>query len=151
MNIATPFARKPNFPHEPPIFPIHAFIETHQNALQHATHLLGGSDGASLINNITDALSREWVPSRRTIGLLGQLKDILFLEHVDDPDRIESGCFAAISPADPVVEDICLLADGLAEALRTASIAPAQGGCETDTNGAQRSSHYASAQKLGGL
>jgi len=151
MNIVTPFALKPNSLHEPPIFPIHAFIETHQGALQNAAYLLSGSAGASLVNNITDTLSREWVPSRRTIGLLSDLKNILFLEHVDDPDRIESGCFAAIDPTDPVVEEICLLADGLAEALRTVSNASAQGGCATVTKGAERSPYYAGAQELGDL
>ena len=44
---------------------------------------------------------------------LDDLLDLLMLEHVHDPDRIEAGRFALIDPASPVVEEICLLADGL--------------------------------------
>ena len=117
MNIATPLALKPALLHERANFPIHEFIEAHQCALHHAAHLLGGKEGVGLVDMVADALSREMSLSRRTIGLLRQLKSLLFLEHVDDIERAECGHFAAIDPADPVVEDICLLADGLQQVL----------------------------------
>lgn len=151
MNIATPLALEPTSPHQRAILPIHGLIETHQNALRHAAWLLGGSDGANLVDKISDALSRELVPSLRTIGLLIRLKDILFLEHVDDPNRPESGYFAAIDPADPVVEEICMLADSLAMAFRAPPKASAHGGCATDANGALRSHYSAGAQAMGNL
>lgn len=124
MNIATPMALKPALPHERANFPIHDFIEAHQCALHHAAHLLGGKEGAGLVDMVADALSRELLLSRRTIGLLRQLKSLLFLEHVDDIERAEFGHFAAIDPADPVVEDICLLADGLQRVLSESNDRP---------------------------
>ena len=45
------------------------------------------------------------------------LVDLLMLKNVHEPHRIEAACFAALDPAEPVVEEICILADGLADAL----------------------------------
>jgi hypothetical protein len=42
-----------------------------------------------------------------------KLHDLLTLQHVADLDREECGYFAEIDPADPAVEEICLLSDGL--------------------------------------
>jgi len=42
-----------------------------------------------------------------------ELHDLLTLQNVGDPEREECGYFADIDPADSVVEDICLLSDGL--------------------------------------
>lgn len=90
--------------------------------------------------------------SRRTTGLLSQLKDILFLEHVDNPERVESGFFAAINPADPVVEDICLLADGLAQSPRPPpAVTSTLAGSAVDANGTQGPHCRASAQEMGEL
>lgn len=60
-----------------------------------------------------DALSHDRDLRRRTIERLHELEDLLALEHVGDPDRAEAGYFAAIDILDPVVEEICLLTDGL--------------------------------------
>ncbi|WP_162617621.1 hypothetical protein [Yoonia maritima] len=151
MNIATPLALKPTLPHQQAVFPIHGFIELNRDALHHAARLLGGCDGAHTVDQISDALSRELAPSRRTSDLLKQLRDILFLEHVDDPDRVESGFFAAIDPANPVVEDICLLADGLAQALRNSPTVSGLAGRAIDGNGTQGPHYCAGVQKLGDL
>lgn len=151
MNIATPLAFKPTSPRHQATFPIHRFIEEHQDALHHAAHLLGGKAGADIVHKISGALSRELAPSRRTAGLLKQLRDILFLERVDDPDRVESGFFAAIDPADPVVEDICLLADGLAQALRNSPTVSGLAGRAIDGNGTQGPHYCAGVQKMGDL
>lgn len=50
---------------------------------------------------------------------LDMLEDLLALRHVDDPERIEAERFAMIDPESPVVEEICLLLDGLREARRS--------------------------------
>lgn len=132
MNIAAPLGFKPNSSKERVESPVHRFFERHQNALYHAAHLLGGSDGANLVSKAAEALRRELALSRRTVGLLNQVKDILFLENVGDPDRPESGFFAEIDPADPVVEEICLLAEGLDEVLRASFGACANNGRAAD-------------------
>jgi len=151
MNIATPLALKSTLPHQQAVFPIHGFMDLNRDALRQAARLLSGCDGAHTVDQIFDALSRELAPSRRTAGLLKQLRDILFLEHVDDPDRVESWFFAAIDPADPVVEDICLLADGLAQALRNSPAVSGLPGCAIDANGTQGPHYSADAQKMGDL
>ncbi len=97
--------------------PIRRFIEHYSDALRHAGRLLGGHEMANVVDEIADALDRENVLSRRTMSLLQDLEELLFLENVSDPHRAEAGYFAAIDPFDPVVEEICLLADGLRAAL----------------------------------
>ena len=100
---------------EPP--PLHAFIEAHADALHDAALLLGGPDAARSVDEVVDHLGHEVRPCRRCRALLGELLDLLALEHVHDPDREEAARFAMIDPADPVVERICWLTDGLRETL----------------------------------
>ena len=56
-------------------------------------------------------------PCRHCGAVLGELIDLLALEHVHDPDREEAARFAMIDPADPVVEQNRWLTDRLREAL----------------------------------
>ena len=54
---------------------------------------------------------------RRLRRDLDSLLDLLMLQNVHDETRIEVALFAAIDPASPIVEDLCLLADGLRGAI----------------------------------
>ena len=117
MNIATPWALKSSQLQDASKQPIHQFFQEHRQALRQAVRLLGGADAAVLVDELTDALTREPVASPRTMALLQELDDLLSLENVDDPDRVECGHFAEIDPSDPIVEEICLLTDGLHNAL----------------------------------
>jgi hypothetical protein len=101
--------------------PIHRFIEDHRDALLNSAGLLGGRAGVNLVEEIIDALSRDNDLSRRTIRLLHDLEDLLALENVGDPDRAETGYFSAIDILDPVVDEICLLTDGLRAAVAALS------------------------------
>lgn len=96
---------------------LRAYVGEHHDALLNAAALLGGPPGARLAQTVSDGLRDVGAPSRRTMEALDDLLDLLMLEHVHDPDRIEAGRFAAIDPASPVVEEICLLADGLSAAV----------------------------------
>jgi len=97
--------------------PLVRFIASRRTALRDAAKLLAGARGSHLVDDIADSLSYGAVPSRATRSKLRDLLGILTLEHVHDDTRAEAACFAAIDPCDPVVEEICLLADGLEEAL----------------------------------
>ena len=97
--------------------PIHAFVETNHRALRHAARLLGGCESMRLVDEIHAALQSEATIPDRTALSLAALHDLLRLEHVGEPDRPEAGFFAMIDPHDPVVEDLCLLTDGLTAAL----------------------------------
>jgi hypothetical protein len=100
---------------------------------------------------ISDALCEEMVLSRRTVGLLSALMDILSLKRVDDPGQAQSGYFAAIDPAVPVIDEICLLADSFAEALDICSETSPLGKCATNVNSIHGSHCHAGAQEMGDL
>ncbi len=90
------------------------YMGAHRDALWHAARLLGGYEAARNVGHIAEALERQVPISRRTKRRLEDLLDLLRLENVGDPDRVEMGHFAVIDPSDPVVAEICLLTDGLA-------------------------------------
>ncbi|WP_074221780.1 hypothetical protein [Rhodovulum sp. ES.010] len=96
---------------------VRAFIAAHADALLNASHLLGGTPARrryeALIGEIRDGTKL----TRRMRQGLVDLHALLTLQHVGDPDRIETACFAEIDPADPVVEDICCLAASLHDLL----------------------------------
>lgn len=100
--------------------PVHAFFDRNQNGLRHAARLLGGDVSMRLVDNIHEALQSDARIARRTRISLEQLLNLLRLENVGDPDRPEMGFFAVIDPSDPIVEEICLLTEGLTAALAEA-------------------------------
>ncbi|WP_282025323.1 hypothetical protein [Limimaricola cinnabarinus] len=96
---------------------LRAFVQGHREALLCAVELPDSPPGLRLAMEAVDGFAAADIPSRRTMRLLDDLLGLLMLEHVHDPDQIEAASFAAIDLARPVVEEICLLADGLNEAL----------------------------------
>lgn len=104
---------------------IHRFVELHDEALQNASLLLGGARGLRAAQSIIDDVRSQPRLTRRAIRELRQMHGLLSLEHVHDPDRAEAGYFAVLDPAACYVEDICLLADGLAQALEETVVEPA--------------------------
>jgi hypothetical protein len=97
-----------------------AYVEEHREALQHAAELLAGRRGAALAARIAEDLSDAPSLSRRCRRDLEDLLDILALENVDDPESEEAARFAALDPASSVVEEICLLTEGLRDILEQA-------------------------------
>lgn len=100
----------------PALHDLRAFAAEHADGLGCAAALLGAAPGVRIALAALDGLCEPGHPGARTMRALDDLVDLLMLEHVQDPGRIESICFAALDPAEPVVEEICLLADGLAGA-----------------------------------
>ena len=101
--------------------PVVSFVECHLDGLGHAAALLGGRAGAELVRDIPERLSRPGERSRGTERQLDRLEALLSLEHVHCEDTFEEGAFASIDPASPVVEEVCLLVDGLRDARRRAA------------------------------
>ena len=97
--------------------PLRAFVEEHRQALIAAGSLLGGPGGARTAQAVVEGLGPTPASPRRLRLDLGSLLDLLTLENVHDETRIEAALFAAIDPASPIVEDLCLLADGLRDAI----------------------------------
>ncbi|MCF7777418.1 hypothetical protein GLP59_07110 [Sulfitobacter sp. M220] len=96
--------------------PVRDYLCAHRDALSHAADLLGGNEAAKSVDWLADALAQQTPASRRADRLLDDLLDLLSLKNVGDPDRPESGYFSLICPADPAVEEIFLLTDGLSQA-----------------------------------
>jgi hypothetical protein len=87
------------------------------DALVAAAEWLGGTRGAGRALDALDSLSDAHLAPRQVLALFEELLDLLMLEHVHDPHREEASFFAALNPWDARVEDVCLLADGLTDAL----------------------------------
>ena len=101
----------------PALMNLHQFIDANFGALQNAAELLAGRRGKKVVTTILEGLQNASAVDRRTWTALRDLLGILTLEHVHDETRVEAMLFAQIDLADPVVEDICLLSDGLRDVL----------------------------------
>ena len=101
----------------PALRDLRSFAAEQADGLSGAAALLGAAPGVRTALAALDGLSEPGHPTARTMRALDDLLDLLMLEHVHEPHRIEAACFAALDPGEPVVEEICLLADGLADAL----------------------------------
>ena len=101
---------------------LRSFWETHNEALGHAATLIAGQRGARLVGEIREALAQPGPPTRRLCRHLLELRDLLFLEHLQDEALEETTLFDRLSPNDPIVPEICLLADGLKAVLRDADL-----------------------------
>ena len=109
--------------------PILEFVSAHYEGLWHSARLLGGYEAARLVDRCQDLLVADGVPTSRTRLMLSQILAILSLDAVGDPESPYAGYFAKISPCDPVVEEICLLTDGLRDLLEdTEQYFPRQAG-----------------------
>ncbi|WP_306752391.1 hypothetical protein [Paracoccus actinidiae] len=103
---------------------LHQFILDHIDALQNASDLLGGRTSLRRTQRlISDIAGHPEITSRleREIGWLHQL---LTLQHVDDFDLDHEEYVAMLAPDAPYVDEICLLADGLEDAMIAAGLEP---------------------------
>ena len=96
--------------------PLRAFVAEHAPGLAYAS-MLGGQPGVALARSVADALTGAPVSARVLRQRVDRLHGLLTLRHVHDEERPEAGYFAQIDPGDPCVEEVCLLADGLHDAL----------------------------------
>ncbi len=96
---------------------LHIFAHDNMEGLQNAALLLGGRPWLTRTQRLMEDLRSSAVISRRAQREAIALHALLSLEHVHDEDRLEAGYFADLDPEQPYVEEICLLADGLADAI----------------------------------
>ncbi|WP_340249405.1 hypothetical protein [Sulfitobacter pontiacus] len=105
-----------------PVTPLRDFVATHREGLLYAAELLGGHRGIGLALEIFGELSSARPLSRRTRIQVIALIELLSLERVHELGSEECSRFAAIDPCDPVVEEICLLTDGLRDSFDLALV-----------------------------
>ncbi len=98
---------------------LHTFLAEQVEGLQNAALLLGGRPWLRRVQRLIEDASTEPRVTRRMARELRELRALLHLEHVHDPERPEAGYFAELDPAEPYVEEICLMADTLDDALET--------------------------------
>eukprot|EP00903_Cladosiphon_okamuranus_P019000 g17477.t1 len=97
--------------------PILAFFEEKHFEIWHAARLLGGYDASRIVDKCAARLEAIGCVDNQVLIMLDQILSTLSLEEVDDPDKPFMGFFAVIDPSDPAVEEICLLTDGLRDAM----------------------------------
>jgi hypothetical protein len=100
------------------------FLSHHDEALGNAAVLLADRRGARLLNAIREGLEQPGSITHRLRRLLLQLRAILFLDEAGEDEWGNEGCFGLLEPEDPIVTELCLLADGLDDVLRGAGITP---------------------------
>ncbi len=103
---------------------VRQFLREHMEVLVAATLTLAGRKGTRIVDDIREGIAQPGPLSRRTRQKLADLLAILGLENVHEEDSAEAARFAMIDPADPMVEEICLLTDGLRAALASAGLEP---------------------------
>jgi len=103
---------------------LRTFVSEHDEALGCAAVLLADRRGARLVNAIRDGFGQPGPLPRRVHRLLLDLRGMLFLDQTHDEGCDDIAFFQMLDPEDPIVHELCLLADGLDEALRDAGIAP---------------------------
>ena len=99
-----------------------AYFQDNDEALGHAAVLLGGRRGARLINAVREAMDCRGPFTRRLRRQLLELRNLLFLEYAYNDDWGDGTGFALLELDDPIVPEICLLADGLEQALQDAGV-----------------------------
>lgn len=103
--------------HQDALKDLRDFMSSHHEALQNASVLLGGQPALRRTQALLDDIMNARYLTRRLKFRIAALHDLLTLSNVHDFDTLEAACFAEIDPASPIVEELCLLADALREAI----------------------------------
>jgi hypothetical protein len=96
---------------------VRSFVDEHGLAVANAAHVLGGPAASGRFYIFAETLRDADQLTRSQRRQLVKLHELLTLQHVGDPDRIETQRFSEIHPELPIVDEICLLSDRLQELL----------------------------------
>ncbi len=93
------------------------FMSSHNQALQNASLLLGGQPALRRTQALLGDLMSARSLTQRLRYRIAALHGLLTLSNVHDIENLEAAYFAEIDPASPIMEELCLLAEGLKEAI----------------------------------
>ncbi len=96
-----------------PAVAVYQFMSEYADALVSAARLLGGDQAAQRTSLLINEVLQRAPLCRHLRAEFVDLHRLLSLQAVDDLESIEAACLAEIDPASPVVEEVCLLSDGL--------------------------------------
>ena len=99
------------------------FLLENASALVSASGLLGGRGAVRRTAEAIEGVSTSAVLTRRLREHVRELYRLLSLQNVDVADSVEAAHFAQIDPSSPVIQEICLLTDELAEHLEAIACA----------------------------
>jgi hypothetical protein len=92
---------------------VRAFMHDHNSAIAKAAYQLVGPAASARVFLLCEAVGYTLRLTRAQRSQLVDLHRLLTLEHVGDPDRIESGLFAKVGRSSDFVEECCILSDKL--------------------------------------
>jgi len=93
--------------------PVHEFVQQNWPALRNAAALLGGQRAVQEADRLFDDLTAH---AKIGIHARRRLERMMRRLELDEDIVSEDVLFEAINPFDPVVDQLCLLADGLRHA-----------------------------------
>lgn len=96
---------------------VQTFLGENGTALANAAYHLGGGVASGAVFRLIDDVRAARKLTSSHINCLRRLHRLLFLENVGDPERSETALFAEIVPGSQLVDEICLLADGVDDLL----------------------------------
>jgi hypothetical protein len=99
--------------------PLHDFVERNAPALRNAAGMIGGGGAVQTVNRLFGDLS---TTSTISVHTQKRVDRLMRLFELDDAVVGDDFLLTIIDPTDPVVEEICLLADGLRDASRRSQI-----------------------------
>nr|WP_309502371.1 hypothetical protein [uncultured Roseovarius sp.] len=103
----------------PNLIHVRGFLRDHGLTLAKAAHKLGGPAASARVFLLCEAVRHTRHLTRAQRSQLVESHRLLTLQHVDDPDRVETALFAMINPASAFVEECCLLSEKLGDLLRS--------------------------------
>lgn len=98
---------------------LHIILQEKSEAFQNAAVLLGGQAWLCRTQRLILELGSGSALTRRLRHETIALHELLTLQNVDNLDSYEPAHFALLEPEEPHVEEICLLADELHDAMFT--------------------------------
>ncbi len=101
--------------------PVHDFVAENWPALRNAAALLGGQQAVQEADRLFDDLA-----THMTIGIHAKrrLERMMRRLELDDDSVSEHVLLNVIDPSDPIVDELCLLADGLRHASEQTRLSP---------------------------
>lgn len=111
---------------------LHHFLNGHSEALQNAVLVIGGRRKLNRTQRLLDDIGHRSLRSRWVQREIQALYRLLSLQDVPESE-VFGVCCLDLDPGSAIIEDICILTDALADAMRASGLEPDDvGNAESD-------------------